>query len=97
MGFNVKKCMVMHLGGDEEEKSTYSMTQTGNGGRANLQETILEKDLGIWIDNTAKPSCHVAHAVSKANQLLGLIRRTFTQYGQQINETAIYISGKATP
>jgi hypothetical protein len=32
----------------------------------------------VWFDNTVKPSCHVSHAVSKANQLLGLIRRTFT-------------------
>ena len=37
-----------------------------------------EKDLGVSADCTAKPTTHVAHAVMKANQLLGLIRRTFT-------------------
>ena len=42
------------------------------------QETVEEKDLRVWVTNNAKPSNHVAHAVSKANQLLGLIKRTFS-------------------
>ena len=43
-----------------------------------LQETIEEKDLGVWISNSLKSTIHVAHAVCKANQILGLIRRSFT-------------------
>jgi len=43
-----------------------------------LEETIEVKDLGIWINNSLKPSVHVSHIVCKANQLLGLIRRSFT-------------------
>jgi len=78
MCFNVSKCAVMHLGGIGRENYTYSMQQAGNGKRENLQETTLEKDLGIWIDDAVKLSGHVAHAVSKANQLLGMIRRAFT-------------------
>ena len=30
------------------------------------------------MDDTCKPASHVMHAVNRANQLLGLIRRTFT-------------------
>lgn len=40
-------------------------------------ETTLEKDLGIWFNSDLKSSDHVAKAISKANQILGLIRRTF--------------------
>lgn len=43
-----------------------------------LQETKEEKDLGVVISNTLKASAHIAAAVNKANQLLGLIRRSFT-------------------
>jgi len=39
---------------------------------------MLEKDLGIWISNDLSPSTHNAKAVCKANQILGLIWRTFT-------------------
>jgi len=42
-----------------------------------LQERTEEKDLRVWVDCTVKPTIHVAHAAMKANQLLGLIRRTF--------------------
>ena len=43
-----------------------------------LQTINEEKDLGIRIDSFLKPSIHVSHAVIKANQMLGLIRQTFT-------------------
>jgi len=46
--------------------------------RSQLKETTLEKKLGIWFSSDLKPSEHVAKAVSKTNQILGLIRRTFT-------------------
>lgn len=70
--FNVEKCKVMHIGGPRNERVGYRMAAM------ELKETTEEKDLGVWMDNTVKASCHVNHAVSKANQLLGLIRRTFT-------------------
>lgn len=70
--FNADKCKVMHIGGSRNMKAVYRMANS------ELHETEEEKDLGVWIDNTGKPSCHVSHAVRKANQLLGLIRRSFT-------------------
>jgi len=73
--FNVDKCKVMHLG-KRNEKFQYHMASTKD--TEVLEETTEEKDLGIWIDNTLKPSIHVTHAVNKANQLLGLVRRSFT-------------------
>jgi len=76
--FNVDKCKVMHLGGDRNKKNSYTMNSVS------LKETTEEKDLGIWINSTLKSSTHVAHAVSKANQLIGLIRRSFTYLDCQL-------------
>jgi len=39
-----------------------------------LQATTEEKDLGIWFDPSLKFSIHVASAVKKVNQILGLIK-----------------------
>jgi hypothetical protein len=76
--FNIDKCKVLHLGGAKNPHESYSMIGSGAGVRQVLKETTEEKDLGVWIDCSAKPSTHVSHAVNKANQLLGLIRRSFT-------------------
>ena len=43
----------------------------------NLEETISEKDLGVYIDNKLRLSDHVDAAVNKANRLVGLIRRSY--------------------
>ena len=79
--FNVGKCKVMHMG-TENARADMSMV---DGTRHTLREkTSLEKDLGIWFSNTMKPADHVTHAVYKANQILGLIRRSFVYLDQQL-------------
>jgi hypothetical protein len=70
--FNVEKCKVMHLGGDKNNQFNYSLNHV------RLDKTTLEKDLGVWMSNDLASSLHVLKAVSKANQILGLIRRSFT-------------------
>jgi hypothetical protein len=54
------------------------MENSSTGGSDILKETTEEKDLGVWMNNSLKPSNHIARAVNKANQLLGLVRRSFT-------------------
>ena len=76
--FNVDKCKVMHLGGSHNNHVKYYMK--GNV----LQETVEEKDLGVWVSNDLKFSTHVAKSVNKANQVLGLIRRSFTYLDCQL-------------
>lgn len=83
LNFNIEKCKVMHMGATRTEVVKYSM-ETKGGGRSYLEETSLEKDLGIWFNNNLKPGDHIAHAVGKANQILGLIRRTFTYMDCQL-------------
>lgn len=49
-----------------------------NGGTPiTLEETKLEKDLGVNIDPSLKFSQHIEIQVNKANRLLGMIRRSF--------------------
>lgn len=66
--FNVSKCKVMHVG-NPSQKGSYSMEENNN--------TPVEKDLGVWVDNKLKFVDHVGKAVAKANQILGLICKSF--------------------
>ena len=42
-----------------------------------LQETVEEKDLGVWIHKSLKVAKHCAEAAKKANRVLGMIKRNF--------------------
>ncbi len=70
---DVSKCKVMHFGA-KNKKYSYTMQ---DGGLRKPLETTLEKGLGIWMNCLLKPQDHIAKILSKANQILGLIRRTF--------------------
>lgn len=77
--FNVDKCKIMHLG-SKNSGLDYTMKHYEKGKEVlmTLQTTKEEKDLGIWITDTLKASKNVAQAVSKANRILGLIKRSFS-------------------
>ena len=68
--FNLGKCKCMHMG-DKNEKHRYLMRNT------EVQVTTEEKDLGITIDDQLKFHRHTNIVVNKANQILGLIAKTF--------------------
>jgi hypothetical protein len=70
LGFNVGKCKAMHIG-KSNPNTQYVME--GNP----LTTVEEETDLGVTIDKGLTFAAHVAKKVSKANQILGLIRRTF--------------------
>ena len=68
--FNESKCKVMHLG-KNNPAFNYNMGET------ELEESNIEKDLGVFIDNKLSFDHHIQQAVNKANKILGLIRRTY--------------------
>ena len=74
MRFNVGKCKILHLGKNNPQQQ-YSMDGTA------LESVTHEKDLGILIDSTAKPSLQCAKAAQKANQVLGQLLRSFHSRG----------------
>jgi len=69
MKFNVSKCMVMHTG---LSNNNYLYSMNGQ----TLNEVAERKDLGIMISSDLKVANHCQHACSKANRMLGLIKRT---------------------
>ena len=76
--FNVKKCKSLHIG-KNNPKIKYSMD-----GHI-LEQVENEKDLGVIIDKDLKFHAQSSAAVKKANQILGLIKKTVTTK----NETTI--------
>ena len=70
MEFNVGKCKILHLGRNNPH---YEYTMNG----IKIAVTETEKDLGIWFDITLKPSLQCELAAKKANQMLGMISKSF--------------------
>ena len=71
MLFNMEKCHVLHTGRNNN-KFTY---EWGNGMLAEAEE---EKDVGVIISDTLKPSLHCAKAARKANAVLGQMSRSIS-------------------
>ena len=90
--FNIDKCKVMHFGSHNIQKM-YTMFDY-SGICHSLKATESEKDLGIWSDPSLKFSVHVRNAVNKANQILGLIRRSFTYVDSLLMTRSSAIAGR---
>jgi len=68
MPFNVSKCRVMHLG-CRNIKAEYSLLGQ------KIPETDEEKDLGVVISDTFKPTINCSKSSKSANKIVGLINR----------------------
>ena len=73
--FNADKCTVMHCG-HSNPKKVYLMKQEGEQIHE-LAETKIEKDLGVHVTNTLKPTTHCLRAANKAMVALKLMRMAF--------------------
>ena len=69
LSFNVKKCKVLHVG---HNNPLIPYTMEGR----ELEQTVFEKDLGVTMDKELKFNKQTSIAVKKANQILGLIKKT---------------------
>ena len=47
-----------------------------------LEETVMEKDLGVVVDNKLTFSHHINSIVARSNQVVGMIRRSFKYTGK---------------
>ena len=76
--FHPEKCGVLKLGREREtEYFMNSKDKDGNPIRVKLKEVQAEKDLGVTIDKVLSFKRHVELATSKANRVIGVIRRSF--------------------
>ena len=73
--FNSSKCKVMHIA-TKNPHIDYQM-RGDNGQYSSLKETMDEKDLGINVANTLKPTTHCQKAASKVMSALRLLRLSF--------------------
>ena len=70
MAFNVSKCKVMHLG-RSNPGADYSMSGQP------LSKTDSERDIGVKVHRSLKPSLQCAEAARRATAVLGQITRAF--------------------
>ena len=85
MLFNIEKCKVLHFG-KHNMNADYSMD-----GKA-LQVVTEERDLGVIVQNDLKVSQQCVKAVKTANQILGMISRTFVYRSKDIILQLLYKS-----
>ena len=77
--FNVRKCKSLRIG-RRNPRTTYTMNEHV------LEQVEYEKDLGITIDNELKFHVQASAAVKKANQILGLIKRTIATKTKKLSK-----------
>ena len=75
MGFNGCKCKVMHIG---KNNPKYSYTISDGINTNTLEETVCEKDLGVYVDNALTFEEHVNVATKKARKSAGLLMRNIS-------------------
>ena len=67
--FNASKCKVLHIGQHDTNYEYYL-------GNSKLENTTMEKDLGVIMDEELKFHNHVAQAAKKASGVLATIGNT---------------------
>jgi len=72
--FNAAKCKSLHLG-KNNQKHEYKLTE--NGVDIKIEQVCEEKDIGVIFDSELKFNKHITSSVNRANQKLGMIRRSF--------------------
>ena len=72
--FHPDKCHVLTLGEHHNIMHTQRYTIEGK----ELEHVFEEKDLGVTIDSRLQFDEHVAEKIKKANNMVGLIRRSFS-------------------
>ena len=83
--FHPQKCAILKLGKSNENE--YVMTQNqpnGDKTTLTLKEIDSEKDLGVTIDNKLTFKQQIAQATTKANKIVGLIRRSFNHLTEKM-------------
>ena len=77
MKLNADKCHILHLGA---KNNLYQYYINGIA----LECVDAEKDMGVMISKNLKPDTHINKCVSKANSMVGMIRRTFTNINKDM-------------
>ena len=81
MKFQPTRCKVMSLGyqkdGDIPTLYLYTRKEDGRLEKVDLENTEVEKDIGVYVDKNLNFQEQIPNKTNKANQIMGIIRRTF--------------------
>ena len=81
--FHPEKCKMMNVSRSKDmTQRAYNMKST-DGTQHSLEMVSEEKDLGITIDQNLTFAKHTGEKVTKANQVMGMIRRCFVHIDQE--------------
>ena len=78
--FNTSKCGVLHIGKNNVENEYFTDVFKKN----KLVKTQSEKDIGVTFTNNLDFDVHINNIVKKANQVMGLIRRSFSHLDKEM-------------
>ena len=78
--FNTSKCGVLHIGKNNVENEYFTDVFKKN----KLVTTQSEKDIGVTFTNNLDFDVHINNIVKKANQVMGLIRRSFSHLDKEM-------------
>ena len=70
MSFNSAKCKILHIGKNNPRHEYFMKGKK-------IEEAEEEKDLGVWVNTSMKPSKQCAAAAKAANFALGQMQRAF--------------------
>ena len=76
MRLNLDKCKIMHFG-KYNPKINYTMKSYDSEELIQIEKTDSERDLGIQVSSNLKYNAQVSKSASKANSMLGMLKRTF--------------------
>ena len=74
LNFNVLKCCVLHTG----KKNNHNIYYMNKDKTCQLKTVDQEKDVGVVFSNDLKFDKHINQIVNKANQITGIIKRSFS-------------------
>ena len=76
--FHPDKCVKMSINNKELENRTYNMDDII------LRNVKQEKDIGVIVDDQLKFEDHMYEKIKKANNMMGLIRRSFIHLDEEM-------------
>ena len=78
--FNISKCGILHIGANNPRFEYYM----NNDFSIRLKEVASEKDVGVTFSDNLKFDIHINNVVNKANQIVGIIKRSFTHLDKEM-------------
>ena len=79
--FNVNKCHVLHIGYNNPR---YKYILKSGEDESVLNICLEEKDLGVIFDGKLSFDAHIQNCISKANRILGIIKRSFSYLDKEL-------------